>query len=314
MAFKLAERVRETTLTTGTGTLDLAGATLSMRTFVAGIGTGNTTRYRIVSGDGVNWEIGTGMVTDASPDTLTRTPEISTNANAAISLVGESKVSCVYPASLDLLLDTLYSSTRGTILYRGASVWLPRAPGSSGQVLTMGANDPAWATPAGAAELLISTQTATASATLDWAGLSGFTTYRLAGRILIPATDNAHLNIRFGTGGGPTYATSGYAWSEFVTGSSGSSGRNSASDSAGRVVFNVHNAAPGVAALDMLITTDGTYAAYCGTASYLLAAGQPEAQYFSGFVSLGAALTAVRLMFSAGNITSGNASLYSVSG
>lgn len=144
MAFVIAERVRETTLTTGTGTIDLAGATLAMRTFVAGIGTGNTTRYLLVSGNGIDWEIGTGTVTDASPDTLTRTPEISTNSNAAISLIGESRVLCVYPASLDLLLDTLYSTTRGSVLYRGASKWLALAPGSQGQALIMGASDPAW--------------------------------------------------------------------------------------------------------------------------------------------------------------------------
>jgi hypothetical protein len=312
MAFVLAERVRETTVTTGTGTLNLAGATPAMRTFVAGIGNGNTTRYCLVSGDGSSWEIGTGTVTAGTPDTLARSPSISTNGNAAISLTGTSRVFCVVPASASLLLDGAFGSTEGQILQRGASGWQVLAPGTAGQALISGGASALNSWGAAGAMSLISTQTATSSATLDWAGLSGFTTYRLVGRVLIPATDTAHLNIRFGTGGGPTYATSGYAWSEFVTGASGSSGRNSASDTAGRVVFNVHNAAPGVAALDMLITTDGTYAAYCGTASYLLTAGQPEAQYFSGYVSLGAALTAVRLIPSTGGITSGNASLYSV--
>jgi hypothetical protein len=153
MAFALAERVREITLTTGTGTLDLAGViNPNERTFVSAIGTGNTTRYGLVSGDGVNWEIGLGTVTDASPDTLSRTPIYSSNANAAIALVGTSKVYCEFPASLDWLLDQLYSSTRGSLLYRGVSGWLARAPGSLGQVLTMGASDPDWAA-AGAAAL-----------------------------------------------------------------------------------------------------------------------------------------------------------------
>jgi hypothetical protein len=316
MAFVLAERVRETTVTTGTGTLNLAGATPAMRTFVAGIGNGNTTRYCLVSGDGSSWEIGTGTVTAGTPDTLARSPSISTNGNAAIALTGTSRVFCVVPASASLLLDEAFGSTEGQILQRGASGWQVLAPGTAGQALISGGASALNSWGAAGAMSLISTQTATSSATLDWAGLSGFTTYRLVGRYLLPAADPPNLWIRFGTGGGPTYATSGYNWAEFVTGSSGSSGRNSngtGETTAGRVVFNVHNAAPGVGALDMLITTDGTYASYSGTAGgYLLTTGQPDSAYFAGFVSLGAALTGVRLMFNTGNITSGNASLYSV--
>ena len=41
---------------------------------------------------------------------------------------------------------TIASQVRGDVLYMGASVWSRLAKGTSGQVLTMGANDPAWAT------------------------------------------------------------------------------------------------------------------------------------------------------------------------
>ena len=41
MAFAVADRVRETTTTTGTGTLNLDGAVSGFRTFVSGIGDGN---------------------------------------------------------------------------------------------------------------------------------------------------------------------------------------------------------------------------------------------------------------------------------
>lgn len=66
----IANRVAETTATTGTGTLSLAGAKSGYQTFVAGCGSGNTCTYLIT--DGTDWEIGTGTVTDASPDTLSR--------------------------------------------------------------------------------------------------------------------------------------------------------------------------------------------------------------------------------------------------
>ena len=65
MALKLNDRVKETSTTTGTGTLDLSGAVTAFETFVAGIGDGNTTYYAIVNRDEAEWEVGLGTVTDA---------------------------------------------------------------------------------------------------------------------------------------------------------------------------------------------------------------------------------------------------------
>ena len=73
MALVLNDRVKETSITTGTGTLNLAGAVSGFQTFVAGIGNSNVTYYAIVNDSGTEFEIGIGTVTDASPDTLSRT-------------------------------------------------------------------------------------------------------------------------------------------------------------------------------------------------------------------------------------------------
>ena len=73
MALVIADRVKETSTTTGTGTLSLAGAVDGFQSFVAGVGTTNVTYYTIVDGNGTAWEVGYGTVTDASPDTLSRT-------------------------------------------------------------------------------------------------------------------------------------------------------------------------------------------------------------------------------------------------
>lgn len=82
-----ADRVKETSATTGTGTYNLAGAAAGFRTFVAGVGNGNTCQY--VAEDGTNWEIGVGTVTDAAPDTLARTRILSSsNAGAAVNWAG----------------------------------------------------------------------------------------------------------------------------------------------------------------------------------------------------------------------------------
>ena len=100
MAFVLNDRVKETSTTTGTGTFSLAGAEVGFESFVSGIGTTNSTFYAI-SNDGKNeFEVGIGTVTDASPDTLSRTTIISsTNSDNAVNFTSGTKtVFCTYPA------------------------------------------------------------------------------------------------------------------------------------------------------------------------------------------------------------------------
>jgi len=100
MAFVLNDRVKETSTTTGTGTFSLAGAEVGFESFVSGIGTTNSTFYAI-SNDGKNeYEVGIGTVTDAAPDTLSRTTIISsTNSDSAVNFTSGTKtVFCTYPA------------------------------------------------------------------------------------------------------------------------------------------------------------------------------------------------------------------------
>lgn len=80
MALVFNDRVKETSTTTGTGTLDLGGAFQDLQTFVAGIGNSNETYYNIVLPQTGEFEVGRGVVTDASPDTLSRL-EVFTSSN-----------------------------------------------------------------------------------------------------------------------------------------------------------------------------------------------------------------------------------------
>ena len=95
----LNDRVKETTTTTGTGTVDLDGAVEGFETFVAGVGNAKETFYAIFGG--TEFEVGRGTVTDATPDTLSRdTVFSSSNSDNLVNFsAGEKTVICTYPAS-----------------------------------------------------------------------------------------------------------------------------------------------------------------------------------------------------------------------
>ena len=107
MALVVNDRVKETSTTTGTGTFDLAGAISGFETFVAGIGSTNTTYYAIVNSNG-EFEVGLGTVTDAATDTLSRDTIISSsNSDAAVDFsAGTKNVFCTLPASKAVILDS----------------------------------------------------------------------------------------------------------------------------------------------------------------------------------------------------------------
>ena len=107
MAFVLNDRVKETTTSTGTGTINLGGAATGFETFVAGIGNSNTTYYCIVATGTGNFEVGIGTVTDATPDTLSRTTVLSSsNSDSLVDFgAGTKDVFCTLPASKAVVED-----------------------------------------------------------------------------------------------------------------------------------------------------------------------------------------------------------------
>lgn len=84
-----ADRVRESTATTGTGAIALGGAAVGFRAFSSVCAVADTAFYCIVATDG-SWEVGNGTYSAAS--TLTRTTVLaSSNANAAVSFAAGTK-------------------------------------------------------------------------------------------------------------------------------------------------------------------------------------------------------------------------------
>jgi len=108
MALVVKDRVKETSTTSGTGTLTLAGAASGFQAFSV-IGNGNTTYYAVI--DGTNWEVGLGTYT-LSGTTLARTTVLaSTNSNNAVNFSSDSKdVFVVYPAS-----KSIYGDAEGNV-------------------------------------------------------------------------------------------------------------------------------------------------------------------------------------------------------
>jgi len=103
MALVVNDRVKETSTTTGTGTLTLAGAVTGFETFSSAIGNTNTTYYAIVANNG-EFEVGLGTV---AAGTLARTTIISSsNSDSAVNLpAGTKDVFCTLPASKSVILD-----------------------------------------------------------------------------------------------------------------------------------------------------------------------------------------------------------------
>jgi hypothetical protein len=114
MALVLKDRVKETSATTGTGTLTLAGAVTDFQAFSA-IGDGNTTYYTITLPEGDEWEVGIGTYT-ASGTTLSRdTVLASSNSGSLVNFsAGDKDVFVVYPAG-----KAVYEDASGNVTVDG---------------------------------------------------------------------------------------------------------------------------------------------------------------------------------------------------
>jgi len=111
MALVLADRVRESSTTTGTGTITLTGAAFGYQSFAV-VGDGNVTYYTIYDPTSGDWEVGIGTYT-ASGTTLSRTTVLSSsNAGSLVSFgAGTKDVFVTYPSERSVYRDTASTYT-----------------------------------------------------------------------------------------------------------------------------------------------------------------------------------------------------------
>jgi hypothetical protein len=115
MPLVLKDRVKETSTTTGTGTLTLGGAASGFQSFSV-IGDGNSTYYTIVDSTAGTWEVGIGTYT-SSGTTLSRDVILeSSNSGAAVDFASNPKdVFVTYPAERAVIGGMGYVENAATV-------------------------------------------------------------------------------------------------------------------------------------------------------------------------------------------------------
>lgn len=193
--------------------------------------------------------------------------------------------------------------------------------GTAGQVLTSGGSgaSPTWATPATGAMTLISTLTASSSASLAWTGLSVYDKYRIIFNNLLPASIQS-LYLLLGTGAGPTYLSTNYFYEGYnaQTGAGNSAFYTGVAQQSQFLLSSKINITTGYGTsgyidLSGCLTTITANVNAFATVNVASGPDTFATTASTGGVVSGAQITAIKLNFASGNITSGTASLYGIS-
>jgi len=254
-------------------------------------------------------ETNTGNLSVAGSTTLTTPLPVASGGTGASSLSGITTGTAT----------NIAGGSNGTIPYQSASGTTQMlAVGTSGQVLqTNGAGAPTWATPSTGALVLLSTVTASASATVDVETTfnSTYDVYKIFADGVFAATDNVEVYCRFKLGG--AYATSGYKYnySGWNQASNAWVGNGTQSATENTLVGQTGNSQPMTLEITIYNPSSTTIQKnVIWTGAFTRNTATPNYQSFQGTATNTAvtAFTGFRFYFSSGNVTSGTFRLYGI--
>jgi hypothetical protein len=231
MAFITADRVKDTSTTTGTGNITVSGsAPFGYRTFSTVLSVGDTFYYCIQGQGTAEWEVGLG--TYASTNQFARTTILSSSASgSAVSFSsGTKNVFITLPANKTLQFNASGSPTAGGILYGTGSMLSYSAVGTAGQALVSGGTGaPTWATVTGLGTVTsVNVSGGTTGLTTSGGPVTTSGTITLAGTL---AAANGGTGLTSPGTSGNVLTSNGSAWvSQAPSGGSGTSISNGTSN------------------------------------------------------------------------------------
>lgn len=169
------------------------------------------------------------QIASASATAFLDSDELPARKNSNGSLIKYSWANI--KSALTTVFNALYPAltlltTRGDMIYRDATTWARLPKGTSGQVLTMGANDPAWATAAaGGSWEYIGSITTTSGSSQALTGISTDYKNLLLLFDFVGHNTTATIRVALSSNNGSSYGTAWVISNSFNSGSFGHSGQ-----------------------------------------------------------------------------------------
>lgn len=229
MAFITADRVKDTSTTTGTGNITVSGsAPFGYRTFSTVLSVADTFYYAIQGQSTAEWEIGVG--TYASTNQFARTTVLASSASgSAVSFSsGTKNVFITLAATRTLQLKSGDTPTAGSIPYGDGSTLSYSSVGTAGQVLVSGGSgSPTWSSAGTGSVTSVAVSGGTTGLTTSGGPVTTSGTITIAGTLATAnggtggtATPTAGT-IPYGTGTALAYSAAGTSGQVLTSGGSG---------------------------------------------------------------------------------------------
>lgn len=311
--------------TTLAADFDNTDTTITLTDNLPSLGADEYTRLTIYFGG--NYEIlelddNTGAPTYTIPGGLSGRGLEGTTAQ---NWVAGQPIECRFTRdSVDSKQDDLSALTPASATVEAADLVFIKDDDDSGNLKGVPASDIAALAPPSAMSLITS-KTASSSSSLDFTDLPAASAILFVLTDILPATDNANLQIRTssGTGGSPTFDTGGTDYGYGLHGISTASHTASATASNSSILtmasgagLGISNAAGEVCTGTIYLydpTGTTAYKFFRGTLGYFNQDALPATYDFNGVRKSTSAVNAVRFFMSTGNIASGTIYAYKIS-